>query len=179
MILVAPRSRQGGGAGEGSSARSLGTHPCPRAVPVKGYTRERQCSRGSELRARRRGRVPGRSRASPASAGGRRARVSNQARGLPGHWPRTAVRAHGRNAVHAGIGSKLAQPTGLELGVGLPRAPTSCRHKFLHAEGRAPGEHVGDRPAELMREDRQGFALARLPLEALIPLLAGGILAEE
>jgi hypothetical protein len=105
--------------------------------------------------------------------------MSNQAQGLPGHRPRTTVRAQRRNAVRAGIGSRLARPTGLELGVGLTRSLRLRRHELLQVERGAARQHVVGRPAQLVREDREGFPLAMLPLEALEQLLAGGILTEK
>jgi len=172
-----PRIRQGGVAGGAGSARGLETHRCPHAVPIKRCALARLCSRGSYLRARVRGRVPGRAHVSHSSVEGRRERVSNQAQGLPDQWPRTAVRAQRRNAVRAGIGSMPARSTRLELGVGLTRSRPSCCHELLHVKRSAPVEHVVRRPTELVRENRQGFALAMFPLELLEQALAFGILA--
>ena len=166
MSPSGPRSQWGGGAGGDSSTRGLETQPCPRPVPVKGYARERQGSRGSYLRARGRGRVPG---SSPTQSSWDREveRVSNQAQGLPDHRPRTAERAQRRNAVRAGVGSRPVRPRGRQLDVGPNRSKPSCRHKLLEVERGAPGEHVVGYPAEFVREDRQGFPLAMFPLEAL------------
>ena len=74
------------------------------------------------------------------------------------------MRAQRRNAVGAGIGSLPARPTRLELGVGLTRSRPSGRHELLQVERSASVEHVVGRPAELVRENRQGLALAMLPL---------------
>jgi hypothetical protein len=46
VVLPDPRSRQGGGAGGGTSPRGLETHRCPRAVPLKRCDLERRCLPG-------------------------------------------------------------------------------------------------------------------------------------
>lgn len=176
MIPSDPRSREGGVAGGGASACGLETHRCPHAVPLKrcalarlSLTRQLSPGSGEGQSSRKSDHPPCRMC--------ERERVANQAQGLPGHRPRTTVRAQRRNAVRAGIGSKPARPTGLELGVGLTRSLRLRGHELLHVERRAPGEHVVRRPTELVRENRQGFALAMFPLELLEQALAFGILA--
>jgi hypothetical protein len=148
-----PRSRRGGVAGGRESTRGLETHRCPHAVPLKRCDLERLCLPGQLSPGSGEGQSSGKSDHPPCLMC-ERERVANQAQGLPGHRPRTTGRARWRNAVRAGIGSMLARPTWLELGVGLTRSLRLRGHELLHVEGGASVEHVVGRPAELVREDR-------------------------
>lgn len=111
-----PRVRQGGVAGGCESTRGLETHRCPHTVPLKRCALERLRPTGQLAPGSGEGQSSGKVAQQPVLMRWlARERVSNQAQGLPDHWPRTAVRAHRRNAVRAGIGSGPARPTGLEL----------------------------------------------------------------
>ena len=160
--------RQGSVADGASSFRGLETHRFPRAVPIKRCELRRLCLKGQ---------------LSPGSGEGQSSgtiehwtlmiqrteteRASNQRQGMPGHWPMTSVRAHGRNAVGVVVGSLPARPTRLQLDVGLARSVPSSLHELLHVEDGATLEHVVDRAPDLVSEDREGLGLAMLSLEFL------------
>jgi len=142
-----PTIRQGGVAGGGESARGLETHRFPHAVPIKRCDLERLSLTGQLSPGSGEGQSSGKIDHQPfLMRWPERERVSNQAQGLPDDWPMTSVRAHGRNAVRAGIGSVPARPTGLELDVGLTRSLPSRGHELLHVEDGASVEHVVGRP---------------------------------
>src|SRR6266516_1005701 len=73
-----------------------------------------------------------------------------------------------------------ALPLGDQLGSGLPHSPQGLRgHKALQGKGLLPREHVVHGTGYLLRQHREGFALAVLTLQFGKILLAGFVLAQE
>ncbi len=67
-----------------------------------------------------------------------------------------------------------------ELGFGLTHfPPLLCGQEFLLVKHLVLFPDVVDRPSELVRQHRQGLALAVLPLEPGVVLLALGVLSQE
>ena len=106
-------------------------------------------------------------------------RVSNQSQGLRDMGPMHALAF--KDAAKSDIrraGCRLI-PLRVQLGAKLTRSAPLGPSEYVHIESCLALEHVIDRPAQLMRQDAQGFTLVMRVLQTAQKLLALGIVTQE
>lgn len=77
------------------------------------------------------------------------------------------------------MGSLLARPVRLQLGVGLTRSAPSSLQKLIHVEHGSSLKHVVNGTTQLMGQDGERFALAVLSLQFVEKALASGVMPQE